>query len=197
MLANHNYWNLGAFQTATVLNDTLAMPYADRIISIDSLEVPTGTFQSVKYPWQSPPVPLNFTGPKEIGDGALHSMQCGAGCTGIDNAFILDRPVYESPDDLATAQLYWMSPDSGIAMTLYTNQQSLQLYSCNGQNGTIPVKAGQMGYGIDKVNKYGCLVIETQQWIDGINNPWGQMGRQEFGPTSGPQVNIGVYEFTH
>lgn len=45
MLANHVYWNLGAFvgpACQTVLNNTLHMPYADRYIEIDGLEVPTG-----------------------------------------------------------------------------------------------------------------------------------------------------------
>jgi len=162
MLANHIYWNLGAFEQPTILNDTLQMPYADRIISIDTLEVPTGGLQSVKYPFQSSPVPLNFTGPKLIGDGALHSQQCGIGCTGIDNAFILDRPYGSGPESMDSPQLIWSSIDTGITLTLRTNQQSLQLYSCNGQDGSIPIKADQ---GTGGVEKYGCLVIETQQWI--------------------------------
>ena len=43
MLANHIYWNLNAFKQATILNDTsLFLPYADRYIEIDNIEVPTG-----------------------------------------------------------------------------------------------------------------------------------------------------------
>ena len=164
MLANHIYWNLGAFQSPTILNDTLQMPYADRIIDIDSIEVPTGGLQSVLYPLTSPSVPLNFTAPKLIGDGALHSMQCGFGCTGIDNAFILDRPYGSGDESLDPAQLIWTSADTGITLTLRTNQQSLQIYTCNGQDGTIYSHADQ---GSPAVEKYGCMVIETQQWIDG------------------------------
>jgi len=165
MLANHIYWNLGAFQTATILNDTLQLPYSERIIDIDGIEVPTGGLQSVKYPLSSNTAPLNFTAPKLIGDGALHSMQCGTGCTGIDNAFIIDRNFDDGPESRSNPSLIWTSADSGITMTLRTNQQSLQLYSCNGQDGTIPTKSDQGGTGF--VQKYGCLVIETQQWIDG------------------------------
>ena len=162
MLANHIYWNIGAFMKPTILNDTLWMPYANRIISIDSLEVPTGGLESVKYPWQSPAVPLNFTSPKQIYEGALYSQQCGAGCTGIDNAFILDRPLYSGPDSMDDIQLQWSSPDTGITLKVRTNQQSLQIYSCVGQNGTIHSHASQ---GSPAVEKYGCLVIETQQWV--------------------------------
>ena len=167
MLANHIYWNLGAFQTATILNDTLQLPYSERIIVIDTLEVPTGALESVKYPLQFPSVPLNFTAPKRIGDGALYSQQCGLGCTGIDNAFIIDRNFDDGPESRSDPDLIWTSADTGITLTVRTNQQSLELYSCNGQNGTIPNKAAQQGYGITTVDKYGCLVIETQQWIDG------------------------------
>lgn len=174
------------------------MPHSKRIIEIDSLEVPTGGLQSVLYPWQDPPVPLNFTSPKLIGDGALHSQQCGFGCTGIDNAFILDRPPYSGKDSYDEPMLTWSSPDTGISLTVQTNQQSVQLYSCVGQNGTIPVKGTQEhGNGQNTfVNKYGCLVIETQQWIDGINQPeWGQYDQQVYGVDTMPAVNLAMYTF--
>ncbi|WRT65286.1 uncharacterized protein IL334_002229 [Kwoniella shivajii] len=194
MLSTHIYWNLGAFQSATILNDTLHLPYADRIIDIDSILDVTGGLSSVKLPWQSPSLPLNFTSPKQIYEAVLYSQQCGAGCTGIDNAFILDRPPYSSAEDASAPVLEWTSADTGITMKLRTNQQSLQLYSCGGQNGTIPVKASQGG---GYVEKYGCLVIEPQQWIDGINHPeWGQTDRQIFGPDSPPQVLWASYDFS-
>jgi len=189
MLSTHIYWNLGSFISPTILNDTLSLPYADRIITIDSLEVPTGELQSVKYPWQSPPVPLNFTSPKQIGEGTV-AQQCGDGCVGIDNAFIIDRPPYSSQDSAEAVQLKWYSPDTGITMSVRTNQQSLQIYTCVGQNGTVYT------HGNIPVEKYGCMVIEPQQWIDGINHPeWGQLDRQIFGPDSPPSVNWASYEF--
>ena len=40
MLANHIYWNLNGFKASTILNDTsLWMPYADRYIEIDTIEI--------------------------------------------------------------------------------------------------------------------------------------------------------------
>lgn len=105
MLANHIYWNLNAFAVSTILNDTMQLPYAARTIDTDSIQIPTGGLSSVKYPWQSPPVPLNFTGPKQVYEGSLYSQQCGTGCTGIDNAYIIDRPATESPDSLASPQI--------------------------------------------------------------------------------------------
>lgn len=157
MLANHIYWNLNAFQAATIANDTLVMPYADRIIGIDTLEVPTGALESVTLPWQSPSLPLNFTQEKMIGQG-LDSMQCGYGCVGIDNAFIMDRPRNSWSESTDIPLLQMTGAATGIRLTLKTNQHSLQLYSCNGQNGTIPIKTDQMnGAATDYVQKYGCM----------------------------------------
>lgn len=85
------------------------------------------------------------------------------------------------------------------------------MYSCNGQNGSFPLKASQ-GVGRDAsdaggaarrnvedpgksqdpsrmVPRYGCAVLEVQDWIDGINHPeWGRLGKQVFGPGGDPYV---------
>lgn len=198
MLANHFAWNLGAFTAPTVLEDTLHLPYAKRSIATDGIQVPTGEIDSLVHPWQSPPVPLNFTSPKRVGDGSQYSKQCGTGCTGIDNAFIFDRPAYySSQDSLEPYALKWNSPNTGITMTVRTNQGGLQIYDCLGQNGTQPLKNSQKGNGNDTIQKYGCLVIETQEWIDAINQPgWGIDDRVFSGPTDAPVVNFATYDFS-
>ena len=88
-------------------------------------------------------------------------------------------------------------------MDVSTNQQGLQIYTCNGQNGTIPVKPSQVkrNQGIQgaasHVNKYGCFVVETQAWIDGINHPeWGVDKYEIFSPTTGPAINYATYDFS-
>lgn len=44
--------------------------------------------------------------------------------------------------------------------------------------------------------KYGCVVIEVQDWIDGINNDqWGRDAEQIFGPTNEPYVLQATYKF--
>ena len=36
------------------------------------------------------------------------------------------------------------------------------------------------------IQKYGCVVLEVQDWIDGINHPeWGRLEKQVFGPGRG------------
>lgn len=147
------------------------MPYSARYIDVDTILIPTGAINTVAN------TVLDFTQPKQIGADILSAVNtCGLGCVGYDNALILDRPRYSAPEATDLTVLTMSSNVTGIRMDVKTNQQNLQIYSCNGQNGTIPVKRSQQhGKGTTYVEKYGCLVIETQQWIDGVNHPeWGQ-----------------------
>lgn len=194
MLANHVYWNLGAFvdeEATTVLNNTLYMPYAQRYIAVDSIEIPTGEIGAVAG------TALDFTKPNtQIGSNISNANYCGDGCDGYDNAFILDRPRYAAPEATDLIMLSMESPSTGIKMDIRTNQQSLQIYSCVGQNGTVPLKAAHSAV-VDKVPKYGCIVIETQQWIDGINHPeWGQDQYQIYSPETEPAVVFATYDFS-
>lgn len=181
MLANHIYWNLNAFTEANILNDTtLWMPYSDRFIDVDNLEVTNGTISTVtSYP------PLDFTSPKLIGKDIMNAHLAGFNSTGYDNAFIVDRPRNTGLEASSFPVLSLWSSATGIRMDLSTNQQGLQIYSCIGQNRTIPVKPSEVqrsnmtaGGKAKFVNKFGCIVIETQDWIDGINHPEG--GRNEW-----------------
>lgn len=162
MLANHVYWNLGALvneDASTVLNDTLYMPYADRYVQTDGNLIPNGTIGVTNG------TALDFTKPKTIGQDIEDAVGiCGTGCTGYDNSFILDKPRYTSPEDPNIEVLRMWSPVTGIQMSMETNMQSLQIYSCNGQNGTLPVKESQQhGNSTKTVQKYGCVVIEAEE----------------------------------
>lgn len=162
MLANHVYWNLGAYTTEEsvyVLNDTLYMPYADRYIETDGILIPNGKIGVTNG------TALDFTKRgKTIGAGVEDAEgYCGTGCTGIDNAFILDRPRYGSPEDPNLEVLRMYSPATGIQMSLETNMQGTQIYTCNGQNGSIKLKKSQQHLDSDTyVEQYGCIVIEAQ-----------------------------------
>jgi hypothetical protein len=65
--------------------------------------------------------------------------------------------------------------------------------------GTLPIKSTQ---GLDGrprvVEQYGCIVLEVQDWIDGINHPeWQREKKQIFGPGDGAYVLEATYEFSH
>ena len=198
MLANHVYWNLDAFANPadlTILNNTLYMPYSARYVEIDSIEVPNGTIGVVDNTF------LDFTSPKQIGRDIAEAVNaCGLGCTGYDNAFILDRPRYSAPEATDLSVLTMASNVTGIQLDIRTNQQSLQIYTCDNLNSTIPVKQSQqhsINGSTSYVPKYGCVVIETQQWIDGINNPqWGQDEYQIYTSDSEPAIVYAQYDFS-
>jgi aldose 1-epimerase len=196
MLTNHVYWNLGAFiNTAgsTILDDTLYMPYSDRYIETDGIEVPTGVIGYVKN------TPLDFTTPKPIGADINQTVNnCGTGCTGYDNAFILDRPSICGTSAENLTVLTMISPETGIKLDVKTNQNNVQIYSCNNLDGMIVAKSDQQhGGGRTTYGKYACVALEPQQWIDGINHPeWGQEEWQIYRTTTGPAVHLSSYEFS-
>lgn len=46
------------------------------------------------------------------------------------------------------------------------------------------------------VPQYGCVVLEVQDWIDGINHPeWGREDKQIFRPGGDPYVLRAAYVF--
>lgn len=65
-------------------------------------------------------------------------------------------------------------------------------------SGTLPIKSTQ---GLDGrprvVEKYGCIVMEVQDWIDAINQPeWQRDKKQIFGPGDEPYVLEAAYVFS-
>jgi aldose 1-epimerase len=47
------------------------------------------------------------------------------------------------------------------------------------------------------VPKYGCVVMEVEDWIDGINQPeWGRQKKQIFGPGDKPYSLEGFHRFS-
>ena len=199
MLSTHIYWNLNGFKEHDVRNDTtLWMPYSDRYIETDGILIPTGEIGTTA----SRPA-LDFTTPKTIGDAVADAQgACGTNCTGVDNAFILDRPNFVSAETNLKVLSMW-SDTTGIQLDVSTNQQGLQIYTCNGQDGTIPVKQSQQDRNNGSsdaaayVEKYGCVVVEPQAWIDGINHPeWGVDKYEIFSPETGPSVWYANYDFS-
>lgn len=75
------------------------------------------------------------------------------------------------------------------------------MYSCNFQDGSMTLKKDQGLFDNPKfprtVPKYGCLVLEVEEWIDGINHPeWGREKKQIFGPGGDPYVLQASYQFS-
>ncbi|ODA80971.1 hypothetical protein RJ55_03931 [Drechmeria coniospora] len=203
MLSSHTYWNLDGFannKTSTALNHTLHLPYSGQRIAVDNILIPTGEILanaegSVNDFWSKPKQIGASFGDKEL-DG-----NCGFNCTGYDNCFTVNRlGHYDWRKDgpVATLSSAW----SGIRLDVFTDQDAFQLYTCSGQNGTVALKKTQGVADVGNarsfprtIPKYGCVVLEVQDYIDGINHPeW--MRKQIYGPADEPYVLQARYRFS-
>jgi aldose 1-epimerase len=77
----------------------------------------------------------------------------------------------------------------------------MQLYTCNGQNSSMALKKTQGLFDNPKfprtIPQYGCVVLEVQDYIDGINHPeWGRGPKQIFEPGGDPYVLQASYRFS-
>jgi len=205
MLTSHTYWNLDGFannETQTALNHTLSLPYSGQRVAVDNILIPTGEILanekgSVNDFWSKP---------KQIGasfdDPEIHD-NCGLDCTGYDNCWTVNRQQLGAYDwrthsPVASLSSAW----SGIKIDVYSDQDAFQMYSCNGQNGTLTLKESQGIHGDEDnfprtIPQYGCVVLEVQDYIDGINNPaWFRGPKQIFGPGDDPYVLRARYHFS-
>ncbi|KAI0517272.1 aldose-1-epimerase [Xylaria bambusicola] len=203
MLSSHTYWNLDGFannETNTALNHTLYLPYSGQRIGVDNILIPTGDILANK----KGSVNDFWSAPKQIG-ASLNDPEavnnCGLGCTGYDNAWLISRqePYNWRDEGNYVARLH--SPWSGIQVDIYTDQEAFQVYSCNGQNGTLTLKETQGLHDEPDfprtIPRYGCVVMEVEDWIDGINHPeWGRESKQIFGPGGDPYVLQASYVFS-
>jgi aldose 1-epimerase len=75
------------------------------------------------------------------------------------------------------------------------------MYSCNFQNGSMALKKSQGLLDNPKfprtIPKYGCVVLEVEDWIDAINHAeWQRRKKQIFEPGGDPYVLQARYKFS-
>ncbi|KAI0194869.1 aldose 1-epimerase [Xylaria flabelliformis] len=203
MLSSHTYWNLDGFannETNTALNHTLYLPHSGQRVGVDNILIPTGDILANKQG----SVNDFWSAPKQIG-ASLNDPEalnnCGFNCTGYDNCWLVNREEPYNWRDEGNFVARLQSPWSGIQVEVYTDQEAFQVYSCNGQNGTIALKKTQGLFDNADfprtIPQYGCLVMEVEDWIDAINNPeWGRADKQIFGPGGDPYVLQASYVFS-
>ncbi|KAI2462858.1 galactose mutarotase-like protein [Annulohypoxylon bovei var. microspora] len=205
MLSSHVYWNLDGFannETNTALNHTFYLPHSGQRVGVDNILIPTGDIVANKQG----SVNDFWSTPKQIGSDLQQPEadgNCGFNCTGYDTCWLVNRG-QEGPynwraegDFVARLQSGW----SGIQVEVYTDQEAFQMYSCNGQNATMPLKTSQ---GLEDnadfprtIPQYGCLVMEVEDWIDAINHPeWQREKKQIFAPGGDPYVLQASYVFS-
>ncbi|PSN71879.1 galactose mutarotase-like protein [Corynespora cassiicola Philippines] len=182
-LTQHTYFQLDAFarpdNNRTVWNHTLHMPAARRVLEIDANALPTGVIADVEpgsvADFWSEPHQLGFAS-----GNAEFQNNCGNGCHGYNGNWAFD-----GARDKGEVALTLSSAWSGIKGELRTNQDAVVLYSCNWNDGKTEYKRtqGWKGEGDKFIPRDGCLAVEAQDYVDGINNPeWGRIPHQIFGP---------------
>ncbi|KAI1139989.1 galactose mutarotase-like protein [Hypoxylon sp. FL0543] len=205
MLSSHTYWNLDGFannETNTALNHTFYLPYSGQRVGVDNILIPTGDIVANKQG----SVNDFWSAPKQIGADLQKpeaNGNCGFNCTGYDTCWLINRS-QDGPYDwraeggfVARLQSAW----SGIQVDVYTDQEAFQMYSCNGQNATMPLKTSQGLFNNSDfprtIPQHGCLVMEVEDWIDAINHPeWQREKKQIYGPGGDPYVLQASYVFS-
>ena len=116
-----------------------------------------------------------------------------------DTCYLTNRqePYSWRSDPVARLRSAW----SGIQVDVFTDQDAFQIYSCGGQNGSMALKSTQGLFNVTDrprtIQQYGCMVMEVEDWIDGINYPeWGREKKQVFGPGDDPYVLQASYKFS-
>ncbi|KAF2016196.1 aldose 1-epimerase [Aaosphaeria arxii CBS 175.79] len=184
-VTQHTYFQLDAFSNPngnrTIWNHTLHMPYAKRVMVADANALPTG--EIAKVPENA--IDDFWSKPHQLGFASGNSNfenHCGGGCHGYNGNWAHDD---DRPRDAVVATL--ASAWSGIKADLRTNQDGIVIYTCNWNDGKSEFKDTQGTGKANQTDKFiprdGCIAIESQDYVDGINHPeWGRLKKQIFGP---------------
>lgn len=151
-LTNHTYFNLGGHQCATV-NDHILTLRAAHYTPVRSGAIPTGEIVPVAG------TPMDFTGPKRIGDEIDADFEQLKLVGGYDHNWVIDG-ANGSLREFARL----IDPESGRCMTAATDLPGVQFYTGN----SINEHSGKAGV----IYKKRCaLCLETQYFPDSANQP--------------------------
>lgn len=163
-MTNHAYFNLNANMNGegTVLDHVINAPNAGKYIPVDEYLIPTGTIDPV-------PDYLNFTSPKALSVDIDSGTVDASG--GYDNALLFT----DYAPNVSRKVISMHSPITGIAVLVTSDQASVQLYTGNNLDSTIPRKKSQCDEGEGEGEECfyewrGAATLEMQAGVDNANH---------------------------
>lgn len=152
-LTTHAMFNLSGSTSNDVLNYKLKIDAADFLV-MNEEGIPTGEVRSIKDS------PLNFLNFHIIGESIDADDILITQAKGYDHCFVFDttRNMQKSVAEV-------ICPESGIKMSVTTDQPSMQLYTGNYFSGNVTGKRG------DKNNYRSIIALEAQSFPDAPNHP--------------------------
>ncbi|MBR1782614.1 MAG: galactose mutarotase [Bacteroidales bacterium] len=154
-MTNHAYFNLSGDPGNHSIEEDILQINASHFTPVDSTFMTTGEIRYVDN------FPVNFREPKAIGRDIHHPT-----CKQLKNGHGYDHNwVLDTEGDIAKPAATLWCPESGIELTVYTDEPGVQVYTGNFLDGSVVGKKG-IAYPFRS-----AVCLETQHYPDSPNKP--------------------------
>lgn len=147
---NHVYFNLTGDIKQSIVNHELYLN-SEFYASLGEENLPSGNLEKVEG------TPFDFTTPKQVKEAVLSDHPQIKPLNGLDHPFVLSPKEEE-----AQGVLY--DPESGREVTLYTDCNSVVVFTHNGEVDDYSIEG-------EPARQYAGITLETQTLPDAVNQP--------------------------